>query len=99
MVDGRSENQVSPFDSVDPAPPSKELTYRNRKHTYDENEKISKNGLICIENIGGHESVDALTTAFIKMYCSNMKLPCLGQMQDPHAPSLIDRLSDLSTEL
>lgn len=58
--------------------------------------------LFALRNIGGNDSVDALTRAFSSesALLKHEIAYVLGQMQDTHAiPSLIDRLSDLSEDV
>ena len=101
----RNKPEISPFDSVDPAPPSEDSNVSNlRKTLCDENEKMFQRmrALFALRNIGGHDSVDALTAAFSSgsALLKHEIAYVLGQMQDPHAiPSLIDRLSDLSEDV
>ena len=104
-MESREKPEISPFDSVDPAPPSQESNITNLSNTLsDENEKMFQRmrALFALRNIGGHESVDALTYAF-KSESALLKHEIayvLGQMQDPHAvPSLIDRLSDTTEDV
>ena len=101
----RKKPEISPFDSVDPAPPSEDSNVSNlRKTLADENEKMFQRmrALFALRNIGGNDSVDALTAAFSSdsALLKHEIAYVLGQMQNPHAiPSLIDRLSDLSEDV
>jgi len=92
--------ETSPFESVDPAPPS-DLKNIDKLQIIlcDENQKMFQRmrALFALRNIGGNGSVDALSSAFN----SNSALLkheiayVLGQMQNSHAlPCLIDRLAD-----
>lgn len=104
-MEERKKPEISPFDSVDPAPPSEDSNVPNlRKTLGDENEKMFQRmrALFALRNIGGHDSVDALTAAFSSesALLKHEIAYVLGQMQDPHAvPSLIERLSDLSEDV
>ena len=104
-MESRKKPEISPFDSVDPAPPSQESNITNLSNTLsDENEKMFQRmrALFALRNIGGHESVDALTNAFNSesALLKHEIAYVLGQMQDPHAvPSLIDRLSDTTEDV
>jgi deoxyhypusine monooxygenase len=97
--------EVSPFDSVDPAPPSEDSNVARLSNILsNENEKMFQRmrALFALRNIGGHDSVDALTNAFnSKSALLKHEIAyVLGQMQDPHAvPSLIDRLADQSEDV
>tara|TARA_B100000941_G_C28469704_1_gene535667 strand:- start:179 stop:658 length:480 start_codon:yes stop_codon:yes gene_type:complete len=97
-----SENtpERSEFDSVDPAPPSKERSvFDLQRILCDEEQKMFQRmrALFALRNIGGKDSVDALAAA----YASRSALLkheiayVMGQMQDSHAvPHLIERLED-----
>jgi deoxyhypusine monooxygenase len=104
-MESREKPEISPFDSVDPAPPSQESDITNLSNTLsNENEKMFQRmrALFALRNIGGHESVDALTNAFSSesALLKHEIAYVLGQMQDPHAvPSLIDRLSDATEDV
>jgi deoxyhypusine monooxygenase len=104
-MESREKPEISPFDSVDPAPPSQESNITNLSNTLsDENEKMFQRmrALFALRNIGGHESVDALTNAFNSesALLKHEIAYVLGQMQDSHAvPSLIDRLSDTTEDV
>lgn len=104
-MESREKPEISPFDSVDPAPPSQESNITNLSNTLsDENEKMFQRmrALFALRNIGGHESVDALTNAFNSesALLKHEIAYVLGQMQDPHAvPSLIERLADKSEDV
>lgn len=104
-MESREKPEISPFDSVDPAPPSQESNITNLSNTLsNENEKMFQRmrALFALRNIGGHESVDALTNAFNSesALLKHEIAYVLGQMQDPHAvPSLIDRLSDTTEDV
>ena len=92
--------EISPFESVDPAPPSDSKNINKLQIILcDENQKMFQRmrALFALRNIGGNDSVDALARAFN----SNSALLkheiayVLGQMQNSHAlPCLIDRLAD-----
>ena len=65
MVEEKPE--MSEFDSVDPAPPSKDSDVSNlRKTICNEDEKMFQRmrALFALRNIGGDDSVDALAAAF-----------------------------------
>ena len=104
-MESREKPEISPFDSVDPAPPSQESNITNLSNILsNENEKMFQRmrALFALRNIGGHESVDALTNAFSSesALLKHEIAYVLGQMQDPHAvPSLIDRLSDATEDV
>ena len=104
-MESREKPEISPFDTVDPAPPSQESNITNLSNSLsDENEKMFQRmrALFALRNIGGHESVDALTNAFNSesALLKHEIAYVLGQMQDPHAvPSLIDRLSDTTEDV
>jgi len=104
-MESREKPEISPFDSVDPAPPSQESNITDLSNTLsNENEKMFQRmrALFALRNIGGHESVDALTNAFSSesALLKHEIAYVLGQMQDPHAvPSLIDRLSDATEDV
>ena len=104
-MESREKPEISPIESVDPAPPSQESNITNLSNTLsDENEKMFQRmrALFALRNIGGHESVDALTNAFSSesALLKHEIAYVLGQMQDPHAvPSLIDRLSDATEDV
>ena len=95
-----SKPEVSPFESVDPAPSSESKNLAMLQNILcDENQKMFQRmrALFALRNIGGNDSVDALASAFN----SNSALLkheiayVLGQMQNSHAlPCLIDRLAD-----
>ncbi len=96
---------TSPFDSVDPAPPSPVREVGELRSTLcDESAKMFERmrALFALRNIGGNDAVDALAAAFD----SNSALLkheiayVLGQMQNNHAvPTLIDRLEDQGEDL
>ena len=96
---------TSPFDSVDPAPPS---TVNNvtelRQSLCDESESmfLRMRALFALRNIGGDDAVDALVAGF-KSNSALLKHEIayvLGQMQNNHAvPMLIERLSDVEEDL
>ena len=98
MVDEKPE--MSEFDSVDPAPPSKDSDVSNlRKTICNEDEKMFQRmrALFALRNIGGTDSVDALAAAYdSKSALLKHEIAyVMGQMQDPHAvPHLIERLED-----
>ena len=104
-MEKRKKPEISPFDSVDPAPPSEDSNVSSLRQTLcNENEKMFQRmrALFALRNMGGHDSVEALTAAFASdsALLKHEIAYVLGQMQDPHAvPSLIDRLSDLSEDV
>ncbi len=97
--------EVSEFDSVDPAPPSKVTSVEDLRDTLcNESERMFQRmrALFALRNIGGKDSVEALAAA----YSSESALLkheiayVMGQMQDPHAvPYLIERLEDMDEDL
>ena len=101
----KDKPEISEFESVDPAPPSKETDISKlRKTLIDEEEKMFQRmrALFALRGIGGEKSVEALAAAFI----SNSALLkheiayVMGQMQDNHAvPYLIQRLEDINEDL
>ena len=90
----------SPFDSVDPAPPSKiSDTDELRVILCNENERMFQRmrALFALRNKGGNDAVDALCAAFDSdsALLKHEIAYVLGQMQNSHAvPMLIERLSD-----
>ncbi len=96
---------TSPFDSVDPAPPSQVRKVSVLRTTLcDENESMFQRmrALFALRNIGGEDSVDALCAAFdSKSALLKHEIAyVLGQMQNNHAvPVLIERLSDAKEDL
>ncbi|MED6296781.1 MAG: HEAT repeat domain-containing protein [Candidatus Thermoplasmatota archaeon] len=96
---------TSPFDSVDPAPPSQITEITQLRHTLcDENERMFQRmrALFALRNMGGDESVDALCAAFNSesALLKHEIAYVLGQMQNGHAvPTLIERLSDEKEDL
>ena len=90
----------SPFDSVDPAPPSQiSEVGKLRIILCDENERMFQRmrALFALRNKGGDDAVDALCAAFDSesALLKHEIAYVLGQMQNPHAvPMLIERLSD-----
>jgi deoxyhypusine monooxygenase len=104
-MESRKKPEISPFDSVDPAPPSQDSDITSLSNTLsNEKEKMFQRmrALFALRNMGGHESVDALTNAFNSesALLKHEIAYVLGQMQDPHAvPSLIDRLSDKNEDV
>lgn len=90
----------SPFDSVDPAPPSKiSETEELRGILCNENERMFQRmrALFALRNKGGNDAVDALCAAFDSdsALLKHEIAYVLGQMQNSHAvPMLIERLSD-----
>ncbi len=96
---------TSPFDSVDPAPPSKVSKVSTLRYTLcDESESMFQRmrALFALRNIGGEDSVDALCAAFeSKSALLKHEIAyVLGQMQNKHAvPVLIERLSDAEEDL
>ncbi len=102
---GEKVPSTSEFDSVDPAPPSKEESIEKLQHTLcDESERmfIRMRALFSLRNIGGERAIDGLAAGFL---CSSALLKheiayVLGQMQDPYAVDpLIARLSDLQEDV
>ena len=90
----------SPFDSVDPAPPSKiSETDELKVILCNENERMFQRmrALFALRNKGGNDAVDALCAAFDSdsALLKHEIAYVLGQMQNSHAvPMLIERLSD-----
>ena len=95
----------SPFDSVDPAPPSKiSETDELRVILCNENERMFQRmrALFALRNKGGNDAVDALCAAFDSdsALLKHEIAYVLGQMQNSHAvPMLIERLSDEAEDL
>ena len=95
----------SEFDSVDPAPPSKDnkvATLRNTICNEDEKMFQRMRALFALRNIGGKDSVEALAAAFASKSAllKHEIAYVLGQMQDSHAvPHLIDRLADADEDV
>ena len=93
---------TSPFDSVDPAPPSAITEIAQLRNTLcDENERMFQRmrALFALRNMGGNESVDALCAAFNSesALLKHEIAYVLGQMQmDDAVPTLINILSDSS---
>ena len=85
----------SPFDSVDPAPPSKiSETDELRVILCNENERMFQRmrALFALRNKGGNDAVDALCAAFDSdsALLKHEIAYVLGQMQNSHAvPMLI----------
>ena len=96
---------TSPFDSVDPAPPSQVSEVSKLRSTLcDENTKMFERmrALFALRNIGGVAAVDALAAAFgsESALLKHEIAYVLGQMQNNHAvPTLIERLEDQSEDL
>ena len=103
MVDEKPE--MSEFDSVDPAPPSKDSDVSNRRKTIcNEDEKMFQRmrALFALRNIGGDDSVDALAAAFSSdsALLQHEIAYVMGQMQDSHAiPYLTERLRDMDEDV
>ena len=95
----------SEFDSVDPAPPSKDnkvATLRNTICNEDEKMFQRMRALFALRNIGGKDSVEALAAAFASKSAllKHEIAYVMGQMQDSHAvPHLIDRLADADEDV
>ena len=95
----------SEFDSVDPAPPSKDnkvATLRNTICNEDEKMFQRMRALFALRNIGGKDSVEALAAAFSSKSAllKHEIAYVMGQMQDSHAvPHLIDRLADADEDV
>jgi len=96
---------TSPFDSVDPAPPSQVSEVSQLRTTLcDESAKMFERmrALFALRNIGGTHAVDALVAAFDSesALLKHEIAYVLGQMQNNHAvPTLIERLEDQSEDL
>ena len=96
---------TSPFDSVDPAPPSDVSEVSQLRTTLcDEKERMFQRmrALFALRNKGGNDAVDALCAAFSSesALLKHEIAYVLGQMQNQHAvPILIDRLSDQNEDL
>ena len=96
---------TSPFDSVDPAPPSQVSEVSQLRTTLcDESAKMFERmrALFALRNIGGADAVDALAAAFDSesALLKHEIAYVLGQMQNNHAvPTLIERLEDQSEDL
>ncbi len=103
MTDDKPE--VSEFESVDPAPASREADVpRLRSSICDEEERMFQRmrALFALRNIGGGDSIEALAAAF-KSKSALLKHEIayvMGQMQDSRAvPHLIDRLRDMDEDV
>ena len=96
---------TSPFDSVDPAPPSQVSEVSQLRTTLcDESAKMFERmrALFALRNIGGTHAVDALAAALDSEseLLKHEIAYVLGQMQNNHAvPTLIERLEDQSEDL
>ena len=96
---------TSPFDSVDPAPPSEVTEIQElRVILCDESERMFQRmrALFALRNKRGDDAVDALCAAFnSKSALLKHEIAyVLGQMQNAHAvPRLIDRLKDVDEDL
>ena len=96
---------TSPFDSVDPAPPSLVSEVSQLQTTLcDESAKMFERmrALFALRNIGGTHAVDALAAAFDSesALLKHEIAYVLGQMQNNHAvPTLNERLEDQSEDL
>ncbi len=96
---------TSPFDSVDPAPPSQVSEVSLLRTTLcDDSAKMFERmrALFALRNIGGTDAVDALAAAFDSpsALLKHEIAYVLGQMQNKHAvPTLIERLEDQSEDL
>jgi len=101
----KNKPERSEFDSVDPAPPSKDnkvATLRNTICNEDEKMFQRMRALFALRNIGGKDSVEALAAAFSSKSAllKHEIAYVLGQMQDSHAvPHLIDRLADADEDV
>jgi deoxyhypusine monooxygenase len=101
----KNKPEISDFDSVDPAPPSKEKNVPNlRRILTNENERMFQRmrALFSLRGIGGVHSVEALAAAFDSKSAllKHEVAYVMGQMQDPHAiPFLISRLEDIEEDL
>ncbi len=103
MTDDKPE--VSEFESVDPAPASREGDVpRLRSSICDEEERMFQRmrALFALRNIGGGDSIEALAAAFTSKSAllKHEIAYVMGQMQDSRAvPHLIDRLRDLDEDV
>jgi deoxyhypusine monooxygenase len=101
----KNKPERSEFDSVDPAPPSKDnkvATLRNTICNEDEKMFQRMRALFALRNIGGKDSVEALAAAFSSKSAllKHEIAYVMGQMQDSHAvPHLIDRLADADEDV
>ena len=97
--------EVSPFDSVDPAPPSKDDDVDNLRDVLtneDERMFARMRALFALRNIGGDDAVHALSCGFSSSSAllKHEIAYVLGQMQNPSAlPCLLERLEDLDEDL
>tara|TARA_B100001113_G_scaffold178960_1_gene146562 strand:+ start:802 stop:1278 length:477 start_codon:yes stop_codon:yes gene_type:complete len=100
-----SKPERSEFDSVDPAPPSRENKVSLLKETIcNENEKMFQRmrALFALRNIGGEDAVKALAAAFASdsALLKHEIAYVMGQMQDSTAvPYLINRLEDKNEDV
>jgi len=103
MTDDKPE--VSEFESVDPAPASREGDVpRLRSSICDEEERMFQRmrALFALRNIGGGDSIEALAAAFTSKSAllKHEIAYVMGQMQDSRAvPHLIDRLRDMDEDV
>ncbi len=97
--------EVSEFESVDPAPASREDDVpRLRSSICDENERMFQRmrALFALRNIGGGDAIEALAAAFSSdsALLKHEIAYVMGQMQDSRAvPHLIDRLRDMDEDV
>jgi deoxyhypusine monooxygenase len=103
MTDDKPE--VSEFESVDPAPASREADVPGlRSSICDEEERMFQRmrALFALRNIGGGDSIEALAAAFTSKSAllKHEIAYVMGQMQDSRAvPHLIDRLRDMDEDV
>ncbi|MBP51228.1 MAG: HEAT repeat domain-containing protein [Candidatus Thalassarchaeaceae archaeon] len=103
MTDDKPE--ISEFESVDPAPPSKDSDVpRLRASICDEDERMFQRmrALFALRNIGGEDSIEALAAAFSSesALLKHEIAYVMGQMQDSRAvPHLIERLRDMNEDV
>jgi deoxyhypusine monooxygenase len=97
--------EVSPFESVDPAPPSDDQDINKLCAVLiNENERMFQRmrALFSLRNIGGDDAVDALSCGFnsSSALLKHEIAYVLGQMQNPSAvPCLLGRLEDINEDL
>ena len=97
---GGRKPDISEFDSVDPAPPSGEVSISSlREILCDEEGRmfLRMRALFALRNIGGQDAIDSLAAAFnsASALLKHEVAYVMGQMQDGHAVHhLIERLED-----
>ena len=97
---GDRKPDISEFDSVDPAPPSEEVSIASLRDILCDEEGrmfLRMRALFALRNIGGQDAIDSLAAAFnsASALLKHEVAYVMGQMQDGHAVHhLIERLED-----